>query len=61
MAGCVWLGLALLFVVAIACAARRRLPAPTRDDAFHPVPGRRSTSSLLAGKEAEEREAAMDV
>jgi hypothetical protein len=28
VAGCVWFGLALLFVLSFVCAARRALPAP---------------------------------
>jgi hypothetical protein len=60
MAGCAWFGLALLFVLAIARAATRRIPAPVPDEAFLPVSGQTPGRGPLAGTVAEEPEPVME-
>jgi hypothetical protein len=56
IAGCTWLGLAMVFVLALVCAARRRMPSPSPNLAENAAPASAQNAAALHGHELERRE-----
>jgi hypothetical protein len=56
IAGCTWLGLAMVFVLALVGAASRRLPSPSSKLADKAAPASAQNATALDGHALERRE-----
>lgn len=55
IAGCIWVGLAAIFVLALMCAARRRVPSPNPELPQHASATVNAQDSPLTPPATEER------